>query len=61
MLTPIALAPSFGFGDRLGLATSGHIAAAKYNITSNVTEKGNPPIYCVLHGFQIDDNFGLAS
>lgn len=25
--TPIGLAPSFGFGDRLGLATPGHIAA----------------------------------
>jgi tagaturonate epimerase len=27
MLTPLALSPSFGFGDRLGLATPGHIAA----------------------------------
>jgi tagaturonate epimerase len=27
MLTPISLAPSFGFGDRLGLATPGHITA----------------------------------
>lgn len=27
MLTPLALTPSFGFGDRLGLATPGHIAA----------------------------------
>ena len=27
MLTPISLTPSFGFGDRLGLATPGHIAA----------------------------------
>ena len=27
MLTPLSLAPSFGFGDRLGLATPGHIAA----------------------------------
>ncbi len=37
--------------------TSGHIAAAKYNITSNTTEKGVPPIYAVLHGFQIKDIF----
>ena len=37
--------------------TSGHIASAKYNITSNVTEKGTPPIYAVLHGFQIKDLF----
>lgn len=29
MLSPIALVPSFGFGDRLGLATPGHIAAVR--------------------------------
>ena len=29
MLSPLSLAPSFGFGDRLGLATPGHIAAVK--------------------------------
>jgi tagaturonate epimerase len=29
LLTPITLAPSFGFGDRLGLATPGHIAAVR--------------------------------
>jgi hypothetical protein len=29
MLTHLALSPSFGFGDRLGLATPGHIAAAR--------------------------------
>ena len=29
MLSPLGLSPSFGFGDRLGLATSGHIAAVK--------------------------------
>jgi len=29
MLTPLALTPSFGFGDRLGLATPGHIAAVR--------------------------------
>lgn len=29
MLTPISLAPSFGFGDRLGLATPGHIDAVR--------------------------------
>src|ERR1051326_8110757 len=29
MLTPLSLAPSFGFGDRLGLATPGHIAALR--------------------------------
>ncbi len=35
--------------------TSGHIAAAVYRITSNATEPGNAPIYCVLHGYQIKD------
>jgi len=29
MPAPIGLSPSFGFGDRLGLATPGHIAAVK--------------------------------
>jgi len=29
MLTPLGLTPSFGFGDRLGLATPGHIKAVK--------------------------------
>ena len=29
MLTPLSLIPSFGFGDRLGLATPGHIAALR--------------------------------
>ena len=29
MLSPLGLTPSFGFGDRLGLATPGHIAALK--------------------------------
>lgn len=29
MLTPLSLSPSFGFGDRLGLATPGHIAAMR--------------------------------
>ena len=35
--------------------TSGHIAAAKYNISSNATEQGLPPYRCVLHGFQLKD------
>jgi len=29
MLSPLNLTPSFGFGDRLGLATPGHIAAVR--------------------------------
>lgn len=29
MLSPLGLTPSFGFGDRLGLASPGHIAAVK--------------------------------
>jgi len=35
--------------------TSGYIAAASYNITSNATEPGMKPIRCVLHGFQLKD------
>lgn len=35
--------------------TSGYIAAASYNITSNTTEPGMKPIRCVLHGFQLKD------
>ena len=35
--------------------TSGHISAGVSQITSNATEPGNPPIHCVLHGFQIKD------
>lgn len=37
--------------------TSGHISAAKYRISSNTTEPGNPPYRCVLHGYQIKDLF----
>src|SRR6476620_5377836 len=29
MLVPLSLTPSFGFGDRLGLATPGHIASVR--------------------------------
>jgi hypothetical protein len=29
MVSPLGLSPSFGFGDRLGLATPGHIAAVR--------------------------------
>lgn len=35
--------------------TSGYIASASYNITSNTTEPGHKPIRCVLHGFQMKD------
>lgn len=35
--------------------TSGYIASASYNITSNTTEPGMKPIRCVLHGFQLKD------
>jgi tagaturonate epimerase len=31
MLSPLRLSPSFGFGDRLGLATLGHIAALRHS------------------------------
>lgn len=29
MLTPLSLTPSLGFGDRLGLATPGHVAVIR--------------------------------
>ena len=47
-----ATTASPGAGNTL---TSQHIAAAKYNISSNATEPGMPPFRCVLHGFQIKD------
>lgn len=34
MPSPLSLRPSFGFGDRLGLATPGHIAALRAAITT---------------------------
>ena len=37
--------------------TSGYIAAAVFQISSNATEPGNKPYRCVLHGFQIKDIF----
>lgn len=37
--------------------TSGHIATGVFRITSNATEPGHKPIYCVLHGYQIKDVF----
>ena len=37
--------------------TSGHVAAASFNITSNTTEPGRKPIRFVAHGFQLKDLF----
>ncbi len=37
--------------------TSSYVASAKYNISSNTTEPGNPPYYWVAHGFQLKDIF----
>jgi hypothetical protein len=34
---------------------SGYISTAVRRISSNVTEPGNPPYRCVLHGYQIKD------
>lgn len=39
------------------ILTSGYIASASYNITSNTTEPGMKPIFAVLHGFQLKDLF----
>lgn len=49
-----ATTASPGAGNTL---TSGYVAAAKYNISSNATEQGNPPFYGVFHGFQLKDLF----
>jgi len=35
--------------------TSGYISAGVVRISSNTTEPGNAPYYCVLHGYQIKD------
>ncbi|KKN72898.1 hypothetical protein LCGC14_0406020 [marine sediment metagenome] len=35
--------------------TSGYVAAASYNVTSNTTEPGHKPIRFVSHGFQLKD------
>ena len=35
--------------------TSGYVAAASYNVTSNTTEPGHKPIRFVAHGFQLKD------
>jgi hypothetical protein len=37
--------------------TSGHVAAAAYNIRSNTTEPWDGPVSFVLHGFQMKDLF----
>ncbi len=37
--------------------TSGHVAAAAYNISSNTTEPGKKPYRGVFHGFQLKDLF----
>jgi len=41
--------------------TSGYISSSKSNISSNVTEPGNPPYRGVLHGFQIHDLYSEAT
>lgn len=54
----LALASTFATTCSPGSATPlsfGHIAAAKNNITSNVTEPSMAECYTVLHGFQIKD------
>ena len=35
--------------------TSGHVAAATFNILGNATEPGPKPLHCVLQGFQVKD------
>ena len=49
-----ATTASPGAGNTL---TSGHVAAAAYNISSNATEPGKKPYRGVFHGFQLKDLF----
>ena len=54
----LSLFPSFNGNADPGAGqpmTSGHIAAAKAQITSNVTEPTDSPIFAILHGYQIKD------
>ena len=54
----LSLSATFGTGASPGTgnpAQSGHIAAAKARIRSNVTEPAVGPIHGVFHGFQIKD------
>jgi len=52
LFSTFATTASPGSGNPLSF---GHIAAAKSNITSNVTEPSLAPVFSVLHGFQIKD------
>ena len=52
LFSTFATTASPGSGNPLSF---GHIAAAKNNITSNVTEPSMAECYSVLHGFQIKD------
>lgn len=54
----LALFSTFATTCSPGSATSlsfGHIAAAKNNVTSNVTEPSMAQVFSILHGFQIKD------
>lgn len=54
----LATFSTFGTGASPGTAnpiSSGHIAAAKNRISSNVTEPSMAQVFSVLHGFQIKD------
>ncbi len=53
----LALFPTFSTATDAGsgVLTSGNISAAKAQITSNVTEPTDSPLFAILHGFQIHD------
>ena len=57
LFSTFATTASPGNGNPLSF---GHIAAAKSNVTSNVTETSLAEVFTVLHGFQID-SLGLAA
>ncbi len=51
MPSPLRLSPSFGFGDRLGLATPGHIAALRFLSTNHQL-----PIYPIFAQQSVREN-----
>lgn len=56
MPSPLHLSPSFGFGDRLGLATPGHIAALRAAITNYPITNYQSPILPIFAQQSVREN-----
>lgn len=56
MLSPLGLSPSFGFGDRLGLATPGHIAALRSLFSNSQSADSQIPILPIFAQQSIREN-----